>query len=149
MQGASPVFLRRGELEHDNGDKRKTQECRHYVGYDDVLHGGLCPYRILRRRTAPTLTPLPPVLFIGRMRYNVETMNDTAQGKQDTGVVGQTNSQHEPHEHAPRRVIIGITAVALVFILGGFIWSRWGDTIEQACFGNGADACKIDSSGSR
>jgi len=56
------------------------------------------------------------------------------------------DTQHEPHEHAPKRVIIGVVAVVAVFILGGFIWSRWGPQIEKICFGDD-ESCAVDPVG--
>lgn len=54
-----------------------------------------------------------------------------------------SETQHEPHEHASRRVVIGVTATVLIFVLGGFIWSRWGDAIEDICFGE-EGACRVE-----
>lgn len=42
---------------------------------------------------------------------------------------------HEAHPHAHRRVIVGIVAILLVFVLGGIVWMFWGDRIERACLG--------------
>jgi hypothetical protein len=56
------------------------------------------------------------------------------------------DTQHEPHEHAPKRVIIGVVAVVAVFIFGGFIWSRWGPQIEEICFGND-ESCAVEPVG--
>lgn len=54
------------------------------------------------------------------------------------------DTQHEPHEHAPRRVMVGVTAVIVVFVLGGIIWSRWGSQIEKICFGDD-ESCAVES----
>jgi len=53
------------------------------------------------------------------------------------------DTEHEAHEHAPKRLIVGIVAVVLVFVLGGVIWSRWGDAIEEVCFGE--DECPVET----
>jgi hypothetical protein len=53
------------------------------------------------------------------------------------------DTEHEAHEHAPKRLIVGVVAVVLVFVLGGVIWSRWGDTIEEVCFGE--DECPVEA----
>jgi len=55
----------------------------------------------------------------------------------------QSDTQHEPHEHARPRLMIGIGAVILVLIIGFFIWSKWGADIKEACLGDG-DACTVE-----
>jgi hypothetical protein len=50
---------------------------------------------------------------------------------------------HEPHEHARSRVLLGIGAVLVVIGVGTFVWSQWGEEIQEACFGE-KGACTIE-----
>lgn len=55
-----------------------------------------------------------------------------------------SETMHEAHPHASKRVIIGVTAAIVVFILGGIVWSQWGERIEEVCFGED-EACDVTS----
>jgi hypothetical protein len=77
-----------------------------------------------------------------QVRYNVETMDGSTE-QQPTSA--QSETQHEPHPHAPKRLIIGVLAVIVVFVLGGIIWSRWGNQIERICFGE--ESCDVEPVG--
>jgi hypothetical protein len=67
------------------------------------------------------------------------------QSKEQSSSPVQPDTQHEPHPHAPKRLIIGVLAVIVVFVLGGVIWSRWGGEIERICFGE--ESCDVDPVG--
>ena len=58
--------------------------------------------------------------------------------------VVQEDTRHEAHEHAHKRLFIGLGAVAAVLIVGGIVWAQWGDKIYEACFGETACAVEID-----
>ncbi len=52
-------------------------------------------------------------------------------------------TRHEPHEHAPRRLIIGVVTLALFLLIGGYVWAHWGEEIQEACFGDG-EVCTVE-----
>jgi hypothetical protein len=55
------------------------------------------------------------------------------------------DTQHEAHPHAHKRLIIGVSALAVVLIAAFIIWPRWGDTIKEKCFGDG-EVCSVQLS---
>jgi hypothetical protein len=55
------------------------------------------------------------------------------------------DTRHEPHEHALPRVVWGVAAVAVV-IIGVVVWSRWGEDIKEACFGEDG-VCEVEIEG--
>lgn len=65
---------------------------------------------------------------------NVITEAVNASEKEDT--------KHEPHKHAKSRVLIGIGAI-LLLLLAGIVWSRWGNAIQEKCFGDG-EVCEVE-----
>jgi len=72
------------------------------------------------------------------VRYNVETVEEET--NMDVRPAEVPDTKHEAHPHASKRVIIGVVAVVAVFVLGGIIWSHWGERIEEICFGD-KEAC--------
>ena len=54
----------------------------------------------------------------------------------------ENETKHEPHQHARPRLLIGIAAIVVVALMG-FIWSRWGETIKEVCFGEDG-ACPVE-----
>jgi hypothetical protein len=52
------------------------------------------------------------------------------------------DTKHEPHRHAQSRVLIGFGAI-LVLLIVGIAWSRWGDSIQEKCFGDG-EICQVE-----
>lgn len=66
---------------------------------------------------------------------------DTIQNELQKGP--DIDTHHEPHEHAPRRLIIGIVALALFLLIGGYVWAQWGEEIQEVCFGDG-EVCTIE-----
>ncbi len=53
-------------------------------------------------------------------------------------------TEHEPHEHAQKRITMALVAILCVLGLG-FLWSQWGEEIKQACTGGDEEgACAID-----
>lgn len=66
---------------------------------------------------------------------------DTIQNELQKGP--DIDTRHEPHEHAPRRLIIGIVALVLFLLIGGFVWAQWGEEIQETCFGDG-EICTVE-----
>jgi len=52
---------------------------------------------------------------------------------------------HEPHEHAHKRLVVGVGAVVALAVLGGIVWALWGEEIHEACFGSDG-ACEVELS---
>ena len=75
-----------------------------------------------------------------QVRYNVETMDENSTDQ--VSKVAASDTMHEAHPHASKRVVLGVTATIVVFVLGGIIWSRWGERIEEVCFGED-ESCNI------
>jgi hypothetical protein len=57
-------------------------------------------------------------------------------------VTEKEDTKHEPHKHAQSRVLIGVGAV-LLLLFAGIAWSRWGDTIQEKCLGDG-EVCEVE-----
>ncbi len=49
----------------------------------------------------------------------------------------------EPHKEAKSRFLIGISAIVLLIVVGGFVWSMWGADVKEVCFGDG-EVCSIE-----
>ena len=54
-----------------------------------------------------------------------------------------SDTQHEPHEHARPRLMVGVGAVVLVLIFVFFVWTKWGEEIKEACVGDG-EVCTVE-----
>ncbi len=68
-------------------------------------------------------------------------MEDEAQAETQEEIISDMSI--EPHEHAKKRVIVAMSAVILILVVGGFTWSKWGDDVKEACFGDG-EVCSIE-----
>ena len=53
----------------------------------------------------------------------------------------KVDTQHEPHEHAKKRVLLGVGAVVVLALVIG-VWLAWGDTIKEKCFGE--EVCEVE-----
>lgn len=54
----------------------------------------------------------------------------------------KSTTQHELHRHARSRLVIGIGAVLLIVLSVFVIWPKWGESIKEACLGDG-EVCEL------
>ncbi len=69
-------------------------------------------------------------------------MSDESQIENTISASAHKETRHEAHRHARPRVLWGVAAVALIGA-GLLVWSRWGDSIKEACFGKDG-ACPVE-----
>lgn len=55
------------------------------------------------------------------------------------------DTKHEPHEHAHKRLLLGILVFLLLVTFFFYIWPHWGEKIKETCLGDG-EVCAVSLS---
>ena len=58
----------------------------------------------------------------------------------------QSDTRHEPHEHAYKRLLVGFVTIVLLGVFFFYVWPYWGDAIQEACLGDG-EVCGVSLPG--